>query len=157
MSDYDSTQDTMEHIGKVREHIAACIDSLWFRAKVHDASKLLPPEKEAFDEMTPILSGLTYGSDEYKAGIARLGPALEHHYFVYAHHPEHYPDGVNGMSLLDVLEMLCDWKAASERHNDGDIARSIEINRERFGMSDQLTNILRNTAIEMGWIAGDKK
>ena len=155
MSDYDSTQDTMEHIGKVREHIAACIDSLWFRAKVHDASKLLPPEKEAFDEMTPILSGLTYGSDEYKAGIARLGPALEHHYFVYAHHPEHYPDGVNGMSLLDVLEMLCDWKAASERHANGDIARSLRINRERFGIGEQLAAILENTAVELEWMEAD--
>ena len=155
MSDYDSTQDTMAHIGKVQEYIAACIDSLRFRAKVHDASKLLPPEKEAFDEMTPILSGLTYGSDEYKAGIARLGPALEHHYFVYAHHPEHYPDGVNGMSLLDVLEMLCDWKAASERHANGDIARSLRINRERFGIGEQLAAILENTAVELEWMEAD--
>ena len=152
---YDSTQDTLEHIGKVREHIAACIDSLRFRAKAHDASKLLPPEKEAFDEMTPILSGLTYGSDEYKAGIARLGPALEHHYSVYAHHPEHYPDGVNGMSLLDVLEMLCDWKAASERHANGDIARSLRINRERFGIGEQLAALLENTAVELEWMEAD--
>lgn len=152
---YDSTQDTMDHIGKVRQHIAACVDSLQFRAQVHDASKLLPPEKEAFDEVTPQLRGLTYGSDEYKASIAKLGPALEHHYFINSHHPEHYINGINGMSLLDLLEMLCDWKAASERHNDGDIMRSIIVNKERFAISDQLTGILERTCRELEWCADE--
>jgi len=31
------------------------------------------------------------------------------------------------------------------RHNDGDIMKSIEINKERFGLSDQLAQILRNS------------
>jgi hypothetical protein len=56
------------------------------------------------------------------------------------------------MSLLDLLEMLCDWKAASERHADGDIARSLRINRERFGIDGQLAAILENTAVELQWL-----
>lgn len=32
---------------------------------------------------------------------------------------------VNGMDLLDVLEMLVDWKAAGERHKDGCIYKSL--------------------------------
>ena len=43
------------------------------------------------------------------------------------------------------IEMLCDWKAATLRNKNGDIRKSIEINKKRFGMSDQLTNILLNT------------
>ena len=59
---------------------------------------------------------------------------------------------VNNMSLFDVLEMLMDWKAATERMKDGgDIRRSLEINTERFKLSPQLVNILRNTINEMGW------
>jgi hypothetical protein len=53
--------------------------------------------------------------------------------------------GLHGMSLLDILEMLCDWKAATLRHHDGDIRRSIEINQGRFGYSDELKQILLNT------------
>jgi len=53
--------------------------------------------------------------------------------------------GLHGMSLLDLLEMLCDWKAATLRHNDGDIRKSIEINQRRFGYSDELKQILLNT------------
>lgn len=52
---------------------------------------------------------------------------------------------VNDMTLVDVLEMLVDWKAASERHTDGNIRKSIEVNTERFGLSPQLATILENT------------
>lgn len=58
---------------------------------------------------------------------------------------------VDGMSLLDVVEMLCDWKAATERHADGSITKSIQINKARFNISDQLASILENTRKEMGW------
>jgi Family of unknown function (DUF5662) len=52
---------------------------------------------------------------------------------------------VNNMNLFDLLEMLLDWYAATKRHDDGDIQKSLEINKERFGISDQLANILANT------------
>jgi hypothetical protein len=58
---------------------------------------------------------------------------------------------INGMSLLDVLEMLADWKAAGMRHADGSIEQSLEINRERFEISDQLFEILKNTVRELEW------
>jgi hypothetical protein len=55
------------------------------------------------------------------------------------------------MSLFDVLEMLCDWKAASERtKGGGDIMESIDYNQKRFQFSDELASILRNTAKELG-------
>ena len=64
---------------------------------------------------------------------------------------EHYPDGIAGMSLLSVVEMLCDWKAASERTAQGSIAASLAHNKERFGISEQLASILANTVRELGW------
>jgi hypothetical protein len=60
--------------------------------------------------------------------------------------------GINGMSLFDLLEMLCDWKAAGERHADGCVKRSLKVNKERFKLSDQLASVLHNTAVECGWI-----
>ena len=61
------------------------------------------------------------------------------------------PDkGILGMSLLGIIEMLCDWKAATLRHNDGDIRKSIDINQKRFGYSDEIKAILVNTVNEMG-------
>lgn len=148
---YDSTQDTQEHIGKVRRYLQQMRIEIHCRGVEHDRSKFLSPEKEIFDAVTPKLKTLTYGSDEYKAALVEMGEALTHHYANNSHHPEHFENGVNGMSLFDVMEMLCDWKAASERHADGNLGKSLEINRVRFGISDQLCQILINTAIAMGW------
>lgn len=148
---YDSTADTKEHIRRVRWHMRRMAENLYARAYAHDRSKLESPEKEVFDAVTPRLRELAYGSDEYKACLVEMGEALAHHYAANSHHPEHYPDGIDGMSLLDLVEMAADWKAASERHAGGSMAASLEINRKRFGMSDQLAAVFRNTLVEMGW------
>ncbi len=137
------------------------------RSLVHDASKVQSPEKEGFEEFTKKLATSTYGSEEYKGFLAEMKPLLDHHYAANDHHPEHYGSdvcvqcgrrsddpctcggprrpGVERMSLLSLLEMVCDWKAATLRHNDGDIRRSIEINQKRFGYSDELKQIFLNT------------
>ncbi|HEY0109991.1 MAG TPA: DUF5662 family protein, partial [Fibrella sp.] len=91
-------------------------------------------------------------SPEYTASLNLLGIALTHHYKHNSHHPEHYETGIDGMNLMDVVEMLLDWKAAGERHKDGDILKSILINKKRFGLSEQLVNILINTGVSFGWI-----
>lgn len=150
---YDSTFDTKQHIARVQELLHDAMFNLEDRKFAHDKSKLQEPEKSVFDEMTPKLKGSTYGSDEYKVFLSQMKVALDHHYAMNRHHPEHYINGVDGMSLFDLLEMLCDWKAAGERHADGSMERSLTVNRERFRVSDQLQQILRNTAIEMGFIS----
>jgi hypothetical protein len=55
------------------------------------------------------------------------------------------------MTLVDLAEMLADWKAAGERNANGSLQKSLMINKERFEMSDQLCQILYNTALELGW------
>jgi hypothetical protein len=144
-AEYDSTVDTLKHIKRVAQLLTESSSELIKRANKHDDSKLVAPEKELYDKLTPILKGLTYGSDEYKASLKELGVALKHHYENNTHHPEHYENGVDGMDLFDVLEMAVDWCAAVERHDDGDIFKSLEINKNRFKMSDQLVNIFNNT------------
>lgn len=146
---YDSTKDTLEHIYSIRRHISTVIEDLRFRGEVHDLTKLYSPEKEYFDKYTPSLIDLEYGSDAYKESLTRLVEALSHHYSHNSHHPEYYTHGVSEMSLMDIVEMLCDWKASSERHSDGNIHKSIEINVERFGIDSQLAAILKRTAIEL--------
>ena len=149
---YDSRADTLAHIDRVQTLIQTAINNLAVRAVKHDLSKLEEPEKSTFDECTLKLKAMAYGSDEYKAALAELKPALDHHYAANSHHPEHYENGVAGMSLFDVLEMLIDWKAATERmKGGGDIRRSLEINRDRFKLSPQLEAILTNTIRELSW------
>lgn len=130
----------------VRNYLNVCIRELLTRGEQHDQSKLEAPEVEAYDAITDGLRGLTYGSDAYRAVLKANKPAIDHHYQTYRHHPEHFPAGYLAMTLIDLLEMLCDWRAASLRHNDGSLYDSLEINQTRFGYSDELKQILRNTA-----------
>jgi hypothetical protein len=148
---YDSTQDTEKHIETVRGFLSDVIGNLAARSLLHDGSKLVEPEKSMYDEFTPKLKGSTYGSDEYKGFLKDMGVALKHHYENNSHHPEHYENGINGMTLMDLVEMLADWKAAGMRHANGNIEQSLEINRKRFGMSDQLFEIFKNTVKNLGW------
>lgn len=142
---YDSSKDTLEHIKRVSQLLNKMVMELMCRMQNHDATKLRSPEKEIFDEYTPKLKGSTYGSDEYKTFLKEMRVALDNHYSMNHHHPEHYLKGMDDMDLIDIVEMLCDWKAASERHADGNLDKSILINKDRFGMSDQLVMILQNT------------
>lgn len=77
--------------------------------------------------------------------LKEMNIALQHHYANYRHHPEHFDNGITDMNLVDIVEMLCDWKAASLRHNGGDIIKSIELSAKRFGCDDQLKQIFINT------------
>ncbi len=153
---YDSTADTLAHIRRVSALLNNVAIAFLSRAIEHDNSKLLPPEKYFFDTSTPRLKGLTYGSPEYAAELKLLGIALDHHYAHNSHHPEHYKGGINDMNLFDIVEMLMDWKAASERHDDGNIVNSIIHNRQRFGMSNQLVDIFLNTVEHLGWASKHK-
>lgn len=152
MTDFDSTADTLKHSLRVGTLMAQPIKELVDRSVSHDRSKTEEPELSVFNEYTPKLRDSTYGSDEYKSYLDDMGEGLRHHYSANRHHPEHFADGVNGMTLVDLIEMLADWKAATERHADGDLRRSLEIQRERFGISDQLAQILANTAGWFGWL-----
>lgn len=138
--------ETQKHIENVRKYIRFIIDKIDMRGVKHDASKLDSPEIDLFAKYTPLLSTLSYGTEEYQASLAALKPALDHHYASNRHHPEHFANGVDDMTLIDIIEMFCDWKASTLRHNDGNLLKSIEINAERFNIDGQLKQILLNTA-----------
>jgi hypothetical protein len=138
--------ETQKHIEAVRKYIRFMIDKIDMRGVKHDASKLESPEVEVFAEYTPKLNSTTFGSEEYYANLEGMKSALDHHYAFNRHHPEHFANGINDMTIVDILEMFCDWKASTLRHNDGNLLKSIETNAERFKMDGQLKQILINTA-----------
>ena len=147
----DSLVDTIKHKIRVIQLVQEFVKELEERAVKHDNSKLEENEKPYFDTIRLKLKGLTYGTPEYKQSLDELKPALDHHYANNSHHPEHYENGINYMDLFDVIEMFFDWKAASERHSDGNIYQSIRHNHGRFQMSNQLAWIFENTAKRLNW------
>jgi len=145
MNKAETINETYKHKATVEKFVFFVAKELINRGMKHDNSKIDSFEAEGFAKYTDKLAGLTYGSEEYKKTLGEMKPFLKHHYEKNRHHPEHFPDGIKGMNLIDVVEMICDWKAASLRHDDSDILKSIEINQDRFGYSDDLKDILLNT------------
>ena len=140
-----TNKETLEHIRNVVRFLSLIQVEISKRIIKHDDTKLVSPELEIFIEYTSKLKASTYGSEEYKVYLKEMKVALDHHYESHRHHPEHFENGINDMNLIDLIEMLFDWKAAAMRHDDGDIFKSIEINKKRFNYNEQVAQIFRNT------------
>ena len=111
-------QDTKEHIELVARFISRIRKELGSRAICHDRSKLRSPEKEMYDTWRPKLDVLDIKSQEYKDALTQMmKDALPHHYAANRHHPEHFENGLAGMNVVDLTEMICDWFAAAQRKN----------------------------------------
>ena len=110
------------------------------RAKEHDASKLRDPEVSEFSKYEIKRSNAKYGSEEYNENLKALNSALVHHYRCNRHHPQHFGNGMSGMNIMDLIELMCDWQAVAQ-----DIDESIIIGQQRFGYGKPMTKILSNT------------
>lgn len=141
---FDSRVDTYEHISRVRGLLLSVVQDILRCSHEHDASKLVEPEKSAYDRAVPLLRDAIYGSPEYEAAAANLGSALEHHQRLNRHHPEHFPEGIVGMTLIDLLEMCCDWEAAANRKGEH-AADSLDVSVRRYEIPLPLARVLENT------------
>jgi hypothetical protein len=139
---YDCTNDVMEHKRKVEYWMRRFWTQLENRAPIHDRSKLDDPEEKAlFDKWVPELKVRTFGSDYYKQALDAMGEGVQKHYKANRHHPEHFKNGVDGMTLIDVVEMVSDWMAAAEAKN---VHVDLDHAAKRFGLSEQLVKIIAN-------------
>ena len=147
MTEQEVKNEILRHIGRMRDYVRDFTDELKERAFVHDFSKLKSPEFEMLVELSDYTDGkYEYGTSAYTNMLKDIKPLLDTHNSVNSHHPDHYPNGIDDMDLYDICEMFFDWRAASEKHKGSNIWKSLEVGKERFGMSDQLYNILKNTA-----------
>lgn len=142
---YDSTEDTMKHKNNIVKVATPILQEFEDRITHHDDSKLQTPEKPCYDKYIPMLKTAKYGTKEYyeiRAHMATEG--LDHHYKVNRHHPEHFRNGCKDMNLVDLIEMLCDWKAASLL-SDTSFEKGFESNCQRFHISGDVKDLLWRT------------
>jgi hypothetical protein len=129
------------------------IHELEERSREHDLSKYFPDEFEGFYAANHCFQELVFGSEDWKKCLNSITPIRKIHYSRNPHHPEAHENGIAGMTLMDILEMLADWKSASSIYgNNGNLENSILINKERFKIDDQLYQILLNTIRHMDWV-----
>jgi len=139
-----------EHVMAVQSNLNKIADALRARATIHDQSKYLMDEFEQFIELKLIARTFPYGSDEYEDSM-KGNKAIKLHFARNSHHPEHYPNGMADMSLLDIIEMVADWRATNEvrlRKQATEISweDSLEVQRKRFKLTPEQLVLIRLVA-----------
>lgn len=143
---------THKHIARVRQLLGEFAIEMIKRGDRHDASKFEPVELEPLQRMQDLIDReghAQFGTDEYKRRTDMLGDMIVHHRANNSHHPEHYPRGVAGMDLFDLVEMFYDWKAASERAESSRM--NLEAACDKYEIDGLLRSILFNTARRLGY------
>jgi hypothetical protein len=128
-------------------YILVICKALIKRGLVHDNSKFSKEEFEYVYKLSKNDKDIKFGSKEYYELVDSVQSAKIAHYTRNSHHPDHY-SSIYEMSLLDMIEMLGDWKAATKRKN-GNILESLEINSRKYNIGIDLKNSLHSTIKEV--------
>lgn len=139
----------IRHIELVKKSMLSFSRQLEERAQLHDLSKFKEDEFGGFVEINRVAREHPYGSEEYKASI-KDNNTISLHYSRNTHHPEYHPKGgINQMGLLDLIEMICDWKAASETYGQVSFEEAVNISIDRFKPNGYKEYVIRMIAREL--------
>jgi len=110
--------DHQERVASTMRDISNDIED---RGDSHDSSKFSEEEYLGFVELFGADFSMDVRSKEYQDIVTNAKTScIQAHYKNNRHHPEHHAN-VADMTLLDLIEMVCDWKGASKslRHKGG--------------------------------------
>jgi len=151
-NEFDFLCDTILHVSEVSENLECFLSELKKRGYAHDRSKFKELEFDAFVSTRDKFKKANYGSKEYKECVDIVKPAVDSHYKKNRHHTGFHKDGINDMTLIDIIEMICDWRAASRRSPDKKFEDTLDYAYNKYGIDKQLQRIINNTFKSMGWL-----
>lgn len=154
-TEFEVLTDTLVHIGEVREALGEVTHDLQQRGVAHDRTKLQEPEFSVFCSTRPEFKKANYGTPEYAAVVKKANVAVDHHYANNRHHTAFHANGIEDMNLLDVLEMLADWKAAARRSPDLTFKDSLPRAFSKYRIDPIMQRMIVNTLEYLGWLPSD--
>jgi hypothetical protein len=150
--------DLAQHKGWVNKYIVKVVHLLRERADGHDDDKYKDPLKRIYSKNFDALCKTTFRSPEYNkiVGSEEFQEAFKIHTKNNRHHPQHFENGVEDMNLIDIIEMLCDWKAASDRTGrKQSVKEGMELNYEKYHIDGIARKWIENTLEDLGWNTKD--
>jgi hypothetical protein len=136
----------IRHRDFVRKNTQTLVNKLQERALLHDISKLQDKEFDGFVELDVERENWELGSKEYE-NISKTNKAIALHHSRNAHHPEYHKE-LEDMSLLDLVEMVIDWKSAAETYSN-DSQKSLEYGLSKHKWSEKHEWLIRLIAKEL--------
>lgn len=128
-----------QHRNLVSNVLKCVVSDLLRRAMMHDSSKFSDEEQLLLNNHRVDIT-----DPNYSEVLRQLAEVLKHHYANNDHHPEHFKDGIVGMNLIQLVEMVADWQSCCKM-NGTNIEEMLKIQKIRFNISEDLLNIIRNT------------
>ncbi len=150
--EHDFLCDTLLHMTEVSENLEALASELRKRGFAHDRTKLQELEFDGFVSTREKFKKANYGTPEYQECIDLTKPAVDHHYENNRHHTGFHKDGINNMNLIDVLEMIADWRAAARRSQDKKLVDTLNYAFKKNKIEPQLAKVITNTLNDMKWL-----
>ena len=149
---FDFLCDTILHVSEVNENLETVASELRKRGAAHDRTKFTAIEFDAFVSTRSDFKKANYGTREYQECVDKVSHAVEHHHANNRHHTGFHKNGINDMTLIDIVEMLADWKAAERRSPDRELHDTIDYALKKYGVGDQLGSVIKNTLLSLGWM-----
>ena len=121
------------------------------RASSHDMSKFREPEKTPYVWRTwKSYCNLNNISFQYPEGMEQqVRDAIFHHVTHNRHHPEWHPDP-DEMTKIDLIEMVCDWKAMGQEFGEkSPMGWADRVLGRRFHFSQYKCDLIRDLIREM--------
>lgn len=150
--DIEVLNDIIMHISEVQENLADMRLDLEKRGISHDRTKFMAKEFDSFVKTRPKFKKANYGSKEYQECVDIIKPAIDHHYTNNRHHTKFHPNGFADVNLLDILEMLADWKAASRRSPDLSFEDSLPKAFKKYNIPENMQKHILATLKYFRWI-----
>lgn len=141
--------DILRHNGVVSHLLRRLARKLEERADLHDNSKFSLDELEGFIGFKEAARVHPFGTPEYYQAQERFQPTIDLHMSRNSHHPEHYNGNLDRMSLMDFMEMLCDWGGAIAIYGQLDFEKSLEIQQQEFDIQPHHLYLIRLIAKEL--------
>jgi len=144
--------DLLMHRIEVSENLNEIQGELKRRGIVHDKSKFLPIEHDAFVQTRPDFKKANYGTPEYQKCVDAIKPSIDHHYANNRHHTAFHEGGFSDMNFIDILEMLADWKAANRRSPDLNFKDSLPRCYKKYAIPINMQKHIEKTLADLGWL-----
>lgn len=135
------------HIMTVQSLVRRLAYQLMLRADTHDLSKFAPDEFGGMIEIDRIADEQGLNSPAYMEALS--GGAIQLHQSRHPHHPEYHSRGIEDMSLLDIVEMVCDWKAANQLRGHPAWGESVQMMADRLNLSSEYLFLINLIAKEL--------
>ena len=134
-----------QHKEGVKNYLEIITMLLNTRALTHDNSKSSEEEYKYYKMANSVNRNDFKTYEEYLDYITpTLNKGLKHHYENNRHHPEFFDNGIDDMTLIDIMEMIADWCIAIKQ-NGKDLYEEIQYNFDKYNVSEQLRKIIINT------------